>query len=90
MPPRYVRGLAIAPKVGGAERGLGRGQTRSSGMVLAPARQPVRKKVAWLAGGGIRPSRMKDGTFLRSSGDAILEEHSHVDVGLLRSLTNRI
>ena len=80
----------MAPKAGGAERGLGRGQTRSIGMVLAPARQPVRKKVVWLAGGGIRPSRMKDGTFLRSSGDDIFEEHSHVDVGLLRSLTDRI
>ena len=74
MPPRYIRGRAVAPKAGGAARGLGRGQTRSIGMVLAPARQPVTKKVAWLAGVGIRPSRMEDGTFLRSSCDTIVEE----------------
>ena len=82
MPPRYIRDCALAPKAGGAERGLGRGQTRSIGMALAPARQPVRQKVAWLADVGTRPSRMEDGTFLRSSCDAIFEEeHSHVEAG---------
>ena len=88
MPPRYIRDRVIAPKAGGAERGLGRGQTRSIGMVLAPARQPVRKKVAWLAGVGIRPSRMEDGRFLRSSCDAIFEERAYVEADLLRSLTD--
>ena len=88
MPPRYIKGRAVAPKAGGAARRLGRGQTRSIGTVLAPARQPVRRKVAWLAGVGIRPSRMKDGTFPRSSFDAVFEEHSHVEAGLLRSLTD--
>ena len=81
MPLRYIRDRAVAPKAGGAERWLGRGQTRSIGMVLAPARQPVRRKVAWLAGVGIRPSRMKDGTVLRSSFDAIFEKYSHVKAG---------
>lgn len=61
-------------------RGLGRDQTRSTGTVLAPARQPVAKKVAWPESVGTRPSRIEDGTFPRSSCDTIFEEHAHVDV----------